>query len=302
MAGLNFENALMSCKVQDGVNKFDAEGQCAWSSMGGRRIERQDTASNVGFDQTTTGLSGGVQVRLSDNVFGGLAGSWENLSTEANDSSSSTGQRLQGGAVLKGVWDNTTLALAFTAGMSSQDTSRTVALPLGPVYRLEGTQNIGFASAHARLAQSFGSDDWYVKPMVDLGITQISVADFSETGGPMALDVQGHDDLYVTVAPSIEIGGQADFGEDAVVRAYARLGLLGVPVGSDPTITAGFADAPDGVEPFTITGDIDEWLYDVTLGVDVIASNGTVVRMSGDAKVGDTIQAYGGSIKVSAPF
>ncbi|MGN6489468.1 MAG: hypothetical protein ACTHLT_16840 [Devosia sp.] len=302
LASLNFENSLMSCKVQDGVNKFDAEGQCAWASLGSRRFERDETASNTGFDQTTFGLSGGAQARLSDNVFLGFGGSWESLSTEGNDSSSSTGQRLQGGAVLKGVWDNTTLALAVTAGMSTQDVTRTVGLPLGPIYTLEGTQDIGFASAHARLAQSFGDDNWYVKPMVDVGVMQVSVGDFSETGGPMALNVVGHDQLYATVAPAVEIGGQTDFGESAVIRTYARLGLLGIPVGSDPAISAGFADAPDGVAPFTVLGNIDRLLYDVTFGLDVIADNGTVVRLSGDAKVGDTVKSYGGSIKVSAPF
>ena len=130
----------------------------------------------------------------------------------------------------------------------------------------------------------------------------MSVADFAETGGPVALEIEGHDETYVTVAPSIELGGQMDLGEEAILRSFIRVGALDVVLGTDPQISAGFAGAPDGVDPFTITGDLDQALFDVTLGFDVISDNGAAFRLTGDAKVGDTIKSYGGSMKISAPF
>jgi len=130
----------------------------------------------------------------------------------------------------------------------------------------------------------------------------VSVADFAETGGPVALEIEGHDETYVTVAPSIELGGQMDLGEEAILRSFIRVGALDVVLGTDPQISAGFAGAPDGVDPFTITGDLDQALFDVTLGFDVISDNGAAFRLTGDAKVGDTIKSYGGSMKISAPF
>ncbi|WP_299641059.1 autotransporter outer membrane beta-barrel domain-containing protein [Devosia sp.] len=299
LAGLQFENSLMSCKVQDG---FDAEGQCAWASVNHRKTERAENSTNLGFEQTSFGLSAGAQAKIDDHFVAGIGGSWEDIGTESNGSTSSSGNRFQGGAVFKGVWDGTVLAGAITGGWSSQNVSRFVDLPLGPSYVLEGTQDIGFASAHVRLSHSFEQDNWYVRPMVDVGVTQVSVADFAETGGPTALEIDGHDQTYVTVAPSIELGGEMDVGNDAVLRSFIRVGALDVLLGTNPEILAGFADAPDEVAPFTIVGDLDEALFDVTMGFDVINGSGAVVRLSGDAKVGETIKSYGGSLKISAPF
>ncbi|MBN9361173.1 autotransporter outer membrane beta-barrel domain-containing protein [Devosia sp.] len=299
LAGLQFENSLMSCKVQDGV---DAEGQCAWAAVNQRKTERAETDTNLGFAQTSYGLSAGAQARIDEHFVAGIGGSWEDIGTESNDNVSSTGNRFQGGAVFKGVWGNTVVAGAITGGWSSQNVSRFVDMPLGPSYVLEGTQDIGFASAHVRVSHSIEQDNWYVRPMVDVGVTQVSVADFAETGGPVALEIEGHDETYVTVAPSIELGGQMDLGEEAILRSFIRVGALDVVLGTDPQISAGFAGAPDGVDPFTITGDLDQALFDVTLGFDVISDNGAAFRLTGDAKVGDTIKSYGGSMKISAPF
>ncbi len=299
LAGLQFENSLMSCKVQESV---DAEGQCVWASVNQRKTERSETDTNLGFEQTSYGLSAGAQARIGDNFVAGIGGSWEDIGTDSNGNVSSTGNRFQGGAVFKGVWGNTVLAGAVTGGWSSQNVSRFVDLPLGPSYVLEGTQDIGFASAHVRLSHSIEQDNWYVRPMVDVGVTQVSIADFAETGGPVALEIEGHDETYVTVAPSIEVGGKMELGDDAILRSFVRIGALDVVLGTDPQITAGFAGAPDGVDPFTITGDIDDALFDVTLGFDVIANNGATFRLTGDAKVGDTVKSYGGAMKISAPF
>ncbi|WP_055048792.1 autotransporter outer membrane beta-barrel domain-containing protein [Devosia sp. A16] len=299
LAGLQFENSLMSCKMQDSV---DAEGQCAWAAVNQRKTERSETDTNLGFAQTSYGLSAGVQARLNDNFVAGIGGSWEDIGTESNDTVSSTGNRFQGGAVFKGVWGNTVLAGAITGGWSSQNVSRFVDMPLGPSYVLEGTQDIGFASAHVRLSHSIEQDNWYVRPMVDVGVTQVSVDDFAETGGPVALEIEGHDETYVTVAPSVELGGEMELGDDAILRSFIRVGALDVVLGTSPQISAGFAGAPDGVDPFTITGDLDQALYDVTLGFDVISDNGATFRLTGDAKVGDTVKSYGGSMKISAPF
>lgn len=299
LAGLQFENSLMSCKVQDSV---DAEGQCAWASVNQRKTERSETDTNLSFAQTSYGLSAGAQARIDEHFVAGIGGSWEDIGTESNDTVSSTGNRFQGGAVFKGVWGNTVLAGAITGGWSSQNVSRFVDMPLGPSYVLEGTQDIGFASAHVRLSHSIEQDNWYVRPMVDVGVTQVSMADFTETGGPVALEIEGHDETYVTVAPSIEVGGEMAIGEEAILRSFLRVGALDVVLGTNPQISAGFVGAPDGVDPFTITGDIDDALFDVTLGFDVIADSGAAFRLTGDAKVGDTIKSYGGSMKISAPF
>lgn len=299
LASLQFENSLMSCKVQDSV---DAEGQCVWASVNQRKTERSETETNLGFEQNSYGLSAGAQARINENFVAGIGGSWEDIGTDSNGNVSSTGNRFQGGAVFKGVWGNTVLAGAITGGWSSQNVSRFVDMPLGPTYVLEGTQDIGFASAHVRLSHSIEQDNWYVRPMIDVGVTQVSIADFAETGGPVALEIEGHDETYVTVAPSIELGGEMDLGEDAILRSFIRVGALDVVLGTAPEISAGFAGAPDGVDPFTITGDLDEALFDVTLGFDVIANNGATFRLTGDAKVGETVKSYGGAMKISAPF
>ncbi|RYE48939.1 MAG: autotransporter outer membrane beta-barrel domain-containing protein [Hyphomicrobiales bacterium] len=299
LAGLQFENSLMSCKVQESI---DAEGQCVWTAVNQRKTERSETDTNLGFAQTSYGLSAGAQARIDEHFVAGIGGSWEDIGTDSNGNVSSTGNRFQAGAVFKGVWGNTVLAGAITGGWSSQNVSRFVDMPLGPSYVLEGTQDIGFASAHVRLSHSIEQDNWYVRPMVDVGVTQVSIADFAETGGPVALEIDGHDETYVTVAPSIELGGEMDLGEDAILRSFIRVGALDVVLGTAPEISAGFAGAPDGVEPFTITGDLDEALFDVTLGFDVIANNGATFRLTGDAKVGETVKSYGGAMKISAPF
>jgi len=299
LASLTFENQLMSCKVQDSVN---GEGQCAWASASGHKTERSENEENLGFDQTNWGLSTGAQGAVNENVFVGVGGAWDDISGQANGNAVSNGQRFQVGGVVKGIVDDSAFALAVVGGYSTTDVTRQVDMPNGPSYTLEGTQNIGLLAAHARASHTIEMDKFYVRPMVDVGVTQVSIDDYRETGGPVALEIEGSDHTYVTVAPALEFGGEMDLNDETVLRAFARVGALGIVAGDAPEISAGFTAAPDGVDPFTIHGDVDEAMYDVTVGFDVIADSGLVFRLAGDAKAGETTTSYGGSLKLSAPF
>jgi len=302
MADLQFENSLLSCKVYDGVARFNAEGECGWVQATGRHSTADATTDNESYDVATGGFAAGVQRALSENLRVGLATSWDNINGMIGDDARTSGNRFQIGGVVKAVYGDTTLAATLTGGLSANDVLRTVNPMGGPAYALAGDQITGFVAGHARLSQTLEAGDWYVRPMVDVGVTTVIWPDMTESGGPVAVNVAGGTNTFVTALPAVEIGGEYKVADGVVARPFLRAGALALLSGGAPTLSAGFIAAPDGVSPFTITGSVDPVMFDLLAGVDIISSSNMTLRASAGADIGSSSRSYNGNVKFSAPF
>jgi len=302
MSSLQFDKSLKSCRVYDGENRFSTEGECAWASVSHRAAQRDADSEWFGYDSTSMSLSTGAQVALADGLHAGLGVSYEDTWTTSNNSVTD-GTAVHVGGVLKGQYGGTSLAASLTGGYGFYDVTRDIELPNGPFYQVEGSQEIGYVGAHLLAAHTFEAGNFYLRPMVDLGVTQVHVSGFDETGdSPLALEVESADNTYVTIAPAIELGGELQLGQDGVLRSFLRAGVTEVVAGDAAELSAGFAGVQDGVTPFTIIHPADETMVDLTAGFDVIGAGGGAVRFQTDARFGESTTTYGGSMKLSGAF
>ena len=202
--------------------------------------------------------------------------------------------------VLKAQIGDTVIAGALLAGVSIDNVSRIVTV--GPTEYLEGQQILNYVAGHARVSHAFETGDFYFKPIIDVGVTQVAYSDYHETGGPAALEIEGSTHTYVTVAPALELGGEIKIQEGTVIRPFARAGLASIVAGDTPELTATLEGAPDAIEGFTIAESIDDLLYDVSLGFDIVSDTGLNMRLNGEAKFGESITSYGAQLKIAAPL
>jgi len=70
----------------------------------------------------------------------------------------------------------------------------------------------------------------------------------------------------------------------------------------DVTVSASFAAAPDGVGPFSIRAGMDEVLYDVSAGLEMITAGETNFRVFYDGHFGDDTTIHSVGLKGSAKF
>lgn len=302
MASNVFENNMMSCRKFDDDYKFSAEGECSWLSYNYRDIARSANDNYLGYNQTSSGLQGGMQVALNDFLFAGVSGAYDRVYSDTTTNASIAADRYQVGGVVKAQKDGFTVAVSAETGLSIADVTRPILFPNGPQYDVSGEQWLNYGAVHARISQSIEGANAYIKPILDVGITQIAYDDFAETGAPVALRIEGTTNTYATVTPAVEVGGQLDLSEGAALRAFLRAGVTGVVYGNRPELTAAFIADPDPTAGFVVSEDYDQIMYELQVGVDVVTADNFNVRLSGDARMGETVTSYGAQLKAGASF
>ncbi len=302
LSNMDFSNAMLSCRERAGEYRFVREGQCRWMRFTGRNLQRDTTSANLGFDEITFGIAGGMQWQISDRYHLGFGLSYENSNLEVEGLSDTEGDQLQGGLILKGRYGATIFSAALSGGFGWYDSARFVNLPV-PGVIARSDQGIGFISSHFRIAQAFEQTNWYVLPMIDAGVTYVKLGSFSETGaGAANLLVQSHSEVYFTIQPAVEVGAEIASANGMLIRPFVKAGLSQFVGDSTPEITAVFQGAPVGVAPFTAIGDIDETFGEVTVGFDFLGASGIVLRLNYEGRFSSNTEQHGGSLKIKAPF
>jgi len=194
------------------------------------------------------------------------------------------------------------VAAALTGGGGMYDTTRFVNFPT-PGIRAHGDQDIYFVGAQLRVAHDFEQGDWYLRPMLDAGVTYITFDGFEESdAGAANLRVKGRNETYVSVRPALEVGGEVVTGDGTLVRPRALVGVTQFLSGADPEIAARLEGAPAGVSPFIVKQDFDETYLNVEVGVDVLTKGGTTVRAGYLGQFSDHTNSNAVMLKVSMPF
>ncbi|MGB5835217.1 MAG: autotransporter outer membrane beta-barrel domain-containing protein, partial [Thiohalocapsa sp.] len=295
-----FVEELMSCAVDSGNTQFFDDGQCVYARVRASRFERDETSSNLGFDQDSWSLSVGGQKRIDNGwtLGGGFAYQSSDLNVD-QAASESDGDQVYGGLSLKRATGQLELGGALMAGYGSFDTTRNPFIGES----VKSSQDSWALSGRLRAVYLYERGDTYIKPRIDFGIDHIGVGDFSEKGdSPVRLDVDSTSETYFTITPAIEAGGDYALSNGVIVRPRATLGItqfLGDPSAS---ATARFAENGSTRASFTTETDIDSTRVNIAAGVDVFAQAGWVVRAEAFASLSDNTDAYGASLKVEIPF
>jgi uncharacterized protein YhjY with autotransporter beta-barrel domain len=303
-SNIAFSDSLHSCGVPDGPNRFVREGECDWFRLRGGEADQEQTAENMGFARRSVNLSTGAQRAFGDGSWhGGFGWSYEYSTLDVEQNATTSGDQVQVGAIVKKEYGATSLAADLSAGYGGYDTNRYVNLP-GPGVTATSSQDVGFVSGHLRLARAYEQGvSWYLKPLIDLGVTQAWFPGFQETGaGAANLNVARRDETYVELTPALEIGGETSLENGLLLRPYAKLGITQFLSGTSPEITASFQGAPVGVAPFTVEGEMDKTYADVHVGLTLLNNKGQILQVGYLGTFSDHLKSNSGAVKLSIPF
>jgi outer membrane autotransporter protein len=243
-----------------------------------------------------------LQKAIGENWHIGAAAGYEKSWLDVRNLASSEGDQVQGGAVLKGRYGGTTFSAAVSGGHGWYDAKRFVNLA-GPAVTAKSEPEVNFVSGHLRLAHDFEGPAWYVRPILDGGVTYVDPQNFRENGaGAANLDVRSRNQTYWSLQPALEVGGELGRKDGWLFRPYLRAGLTHFFTGETPALSATLQGAPAGVTPFTVTGRNDKNFGDVGLGVDVLSVGGINLRLGYNGQFSTRTESHGGMLKLSLPF
>ena len=307
LSDAGFTNDMMSCPVRDGGGYvFIAEDQCVWGKVRFRNLDFDQTRQQVGFDEDSFAVSGGVQGALGTNWRLGFAGGYERADLETDTLQDSDGNRAHVGAVAKYIQGPLLLAGAVTGGFGWYDTTRPMLF--GTFHgTVKSSNDIDYVAGHLRAAYQIGQGPWYAKPMVDFDVTQVHLDGFTERGSGAALRVSGSDETVLSATPALEIGYQTVFAGGTVLRPFVRGGVTFYG-DDDFALRSGFVFAASGVPSFVTTTELGDVVGDVSAGVTLLGAPGAffgpkaTVTLGYDGRFGDRFDEHAVGAKASVKF
>jgi hypothetical protein len=143
----------------------------------------------------------------------------------------------------------------------------------GIVGTAEGESDMWSINTRLRLAYLWG-EKFQVRPMLDIDGFHSSIGAYTEDGVGLAnLTYPEWSDTLFTFAPAVEFALNGHAGEKAKLRAYVRPSGL-FSMGEEWVIGTQFLAAPDGLDPILIREAIDDPMFRIHGGLQVIGSRG----------------------------
>jgi hypothetical protein len=303
-SGLQFSDSLLSCKVRDGEARFTAEGECAWAAVFGSNGEREATDSSNGYNRDVTTISVGSQWSVADAWHMGLAAAFErdqidSVSLGNLHSQFADGSTVHLGMVLKGNFDSTTVAASFSAARGSYDSHRSAMLAL---HGSQSEQVIYQTAWQFRVGHGFEYQSWYLRPMIDLGFTNVRLSAFSEHGaGANNLVVRNAEGYFVNVRPAMELGFESSFGS-ALARWYAKFGFNRFIDGHQFSVEAMLQGAPEDAGFLGVSQELDRTAKECAAGVDVLMDKNMTLRLGYSGQFTASGTTHGATLKFTRSF
>ena len=299
LTSLEFGDAMLSCRSRDGQYRFTREGQCGWMRLGYRETSRDQDNSGLGFDENAVNLAFGMQGAVSDHWHLGFGMAFEDMSLDTGHNASTDGTRALAGVLLKGQFAADTFALGLSGGHGQYDTTRRVAMP-DTTFKAQAEYGQFVYAGGLRWAHVFEGHNWYLQPSIDLDATHVQFDAFQEHGADGAnLQVHGGSDTFTSISPRLEAGGEIAFASGTLLRPFLSVGVTSFIDDFAPEVAARFAGAPGDVEPFTVTVPIDDTLWDVAAGIDLLGTRGFVLRLGYVGQFSGNLDGQAVVLKVS---
>ena len=104
-----------------------------------------------------------------------------------------------------------------------------------------------------RAAYDIPMGRWYIRPIADLDVLNISTPSYHENGASAyALNVRSSDSTNAVISPVVEIGGRIDPAGGFVLRYYGDFGVSFLPDNSR-SVAASFVNASPADGSFSTT-------------------------------------------------
>ncbi|MEM1049255.1 MAG: autotransporter domain-containing protein [Pseudomonadota bacterium] len=297
----DFIENLFSCRLAGQNHTALSEGECLWARPQGRFFDRDSDNKTIGFDEIASSLAAGAQVAVARNWFAGFALGYERAALDTDTGAEADSNRFSGGLSLKFQAESFMLGAAISGGLSGNNTERPISFA-GFSGMAESNYAIKTLSGQARAAYVFQLRDWFAKPMVDVTATYLSRDGVTETGaGAANLAIGGSDDVFFSVTPALEIGGDFALSDTSTLRPYVRAGVS-FYTDSDHGLAASFVNAPAGTNAFSITSDFDDVFADIAAGATAFFDNGSTLGLSYEGLISSDTRQHGISLKGTIAF
>ncbi len=310
-ASLGFADKLQSCAAigEEQVITFSTEGSCLWIETGGSYIDRQAGSHSTGYQEADFGLALGGQMEAAHGIFVGLGFSYEKTWLTASSlAETATGNRFQGGAVVKYLTGPYSLSGSVSGGVNTIDLARVVQTPTAGTLIADSSPQLNFVSFHTRGARRFDLGGWSLTPTFDGGLEVQWQGSFEESGaGDYGMRFDGYSHLFGTLNPFLEAARAFTltglFGETVQGQVYGRAGVLGIVGGDDRSLSAGFLGVPaaNGLA-FTIEDQVSPISADIGLGVELAGFRRWSLSAETRALLAGDQQSVGGGLRASFLF
>jgi hypothetical protein len=247
-------------------------------------------------------MSFGFQSPLADGrtaIGGGIAYTGDNL---YSGSSSMWGSRFMLGVVAKRETTNDfVFSTDFAAGSATYQTHRYIAFPSTsvqtssgasgfgsfstPSVSTQGGNNVAFMTGGVRLDRTFDLDRFMFKPYFGVTESMLNVGTNRETGGgPLDFVGNARQDMYLTIDPGFELGGNFAMGHTQI-RPNLDVNMNEFLGRNQAGFTAGLAGADPNLNlPFT--SEVDRTLFNVSPSLDLQSVHGLGMRATANFVLG----------------
>lgn len=294
-----FHNNMMNCEGLRVTTDTQAEGRCGWMSILGYNTSRDAGSNSLGYDEQVAGVAGGLQVSLDNDWTVGAGLSYINKTTTVDNLARSEGNQIQGGLVFKRIAGNNLFSASISAGQGNYDVSRSIF----DGSTAKGQQDISFVSGVLRGARTYDQRGWYLRPSVDLGFGYLRSSGLTESGaGAANITLQEDSQAYANIRPALEAGGEVTLQNGYLFRPKISVGLTYFLNDTTTVLAASFEGMSGSSSNFLTDSDYDNTHLDVSAGFDLLNSNGMILSVGGFGQFSDSIQSYGGAVKLEIRF
>ena len=231
----------------------------------------------------------GLAFSLAENKASGYGGRW-----------TSEGDSQYIGAVVKRRFGATELTGTVSYGWNETNSTRRGQVTSPYVTNID--RNIETLESMLRLSHEFNRSGFYLKPLVDVGVTYLMPEIAKETGaGATSLVLGDYNETHFWIRPALELGHIAKLPLGLKLHSHVEVAYQKYLTEDQTYVSASFAGAPSGVSPMEVPLELGS-LFQVTVGFNVIAPNDVSVGIEYSKIIDSNYDVDRVSFKVNIPF
>ena len=199
-------------------------------------------------------------------------------SSSRNGLWSSWGLTYHLGASLKARFGPTKLAAVASYGWDETNASRRGPLLADSVAEVE--RNMELFNLTLRGQHDFELENWFFRPVLDVGVTRLRTETAAESGGGGAsLVFEDYTETHTWVRPAIAVGTEFPISSDLDLRLSLDFGALQYLDDTSTEVKARFSGLPADIEPLSISTDLGDPRYSGSIGLDLVGENNVVLQI-----------------------
>jgi hypothetical protein len=301
--GISAASDVMSCPGFAGADSLLQERECAWIKAIGKTLNMNSQGTDAnGYSGNQVGFTLGGQKELIKDWFAGASIVYDNASINfSNVTESSSITDLAGALSLKHQAGPLQLATSLAYGHNWSNNTRVFQLgTLGATAKSAPEGN--YLAGQVRGSYQFQIDNtWYVRPILDVGVLDLTRQSYAENGGgALSLQVSGLSQSMFYVAPSLDLGMRWDLDYGFVARPFVNAGYTKL---TSPLITANSQlVSTQGSASFQTSAPTLDNLARFSIGADILKDNNFEFKVLYLLDANGSYTSQGGSLKLGYYF